>query len=356
MKNSFLSFFILAFISPLQIIADTIGSDALVQKIDIQQTLNNGDRVACLAALNNGFTINSGSTVTFDSIFPVSGNVELNNETIILTSDLFFGNGATVTSFGNIIGNNHAVELSTSTTLLTCPQESNIILDNVTLFLAADTTLEKCNVTISGETTIHGRGNTLILEPSATIIADSDATLLLKNITIKGINGKRIYGTDATSTISLENATWILDNDFTFATGTLSVLGAFTIAGTNDFTFSYESAAQSNIYEHGNLIIKDNITFSYAPSIADKTLINMTANTSKLTLKRATLHTTPIGMILTRGILLVTNNTTIINEGSNNTEAVIFGDGITQDNNLDVQIMPSANLNVGQGFLVYKNI
>ncbi len=93
----------------------TIGSDTSVQRFNTQQTLVNGDRVAGFAALAGGFQLLGMSTsAIFDCFFGVSGQVALNAGTLILNRDLIMQNAASITSFGNITGNNHIWSLSSS--------------------------------------------------------------------------------------------------------------------------------------------------------------------------------------------------------------------------------------------------
>lgn len=93
----------------------TIGSDTSPSRINTQQLLQNGDRVAGFVALAGGFNLLGMSTsATFDCFFGVSGRVALNAGTLILNRDLIIQNVATLESFGNITGNNHIWNLSSS--------------------------------------------------------------------------------------------------------------------------------------------------------------------------------------------------------------------------------------------------
>jgi hypothetical protein len=65
----------------------------------------------------NGFGLEDGSTsCTFDSVFPVSGDVYLNDGTLSLSADLLFRNITTWYTSGEILGNNYLVDLSSSIT------------------------------------------------------------------------------------------------------------------------------------------------------------------------------------------------------------------------------------------------
>ena len=119
MRMHFLQYFIvflfLHAICRLQCI--DIGSDTAVARFNTQQTLNNGDTIAYFAALEKGFKINSlNGSITFDSIFPISGgDLRLNTAKIILNRDLVLRNTAKIASLGDIVGSSHTLNLSPNT-------------------------------------------------------------------------------------------------------------------------------------------------------------------------------------------------------------------------------------------------
>jgi hypothetical protein len=98
--------------STLPMVAANIGSDTNVNAYTTQQKVYANDRIASFAALIGGFKIfDLGSTTTFDSFFPVSGDIDLQAGTLVLNKDLttqdtvFF-------SPGNIIGNKHSLDFA----------------------------------------------------------------------------------------------------------------------------------------------------------------------------------------------------------------------------------------------------
>ena len=67
----------------------------------------------------NGFTLeDSSTTCTFDSVYPVSGNVNLNGGDLYLSRGLIFQNVTDLQSLGNIFANDYCVELCYSITEL----------------------------------------------------------------------------------------------------------------------------------------------------------------------------------------------------------------------------------------------
>jgi len=112
-KKIIIIFFIISLFFTKNIKTATIGSDTSVNKFSTQQILNDSDRVACFAALNSGFKINSAdATAEFDSIFPVSGNIEIGLGTLTLSQDLILFGDAKIKSIGTVYGNSHTLELS----------------------------------------------------------------------------------------------------------------------------------------------------------------------------------------------------------------------------------------------------
>ena len=61
-------------------------------------------------------------------------------------------------------------------------------------------------------------------------------------------------------------------------------------------------------------------------------------------LRGGTLHATKVGMQLKKGVLKIDRRSTLSSEGSVIAEAISLGDGLDVANNIDVQILPSAQL------------
>ena len=230
--------------------------------------------------------------------------------------------------------------------------ETSFTFDDINIVLNTDTTIQNYEITLSGVSSIDGQGHTLHLDPTCQLIVDSNTNLLLKDITISGIKTNIFDTTDNSSTVTLQNCTWILDDNFILDYGALHIKNNFEMFGQGN-TFSYESIEQSTIYPNSNLILHDDTTLYYNPIDEAKDLIHLSANTSQITLKGATLHTTR-GINLTKGILLIENNSTLLNDSVLTGEEIVFGDGISIENNLDIQITPGASVNFAGGKIIHK--
>jgi len=98
-------------------LAVDIGSDTAVSRFSVQQVLNDGDRVAGFASLEAGFKLaGSGVSATFDSFFPVTGDIELSHGILTLGRDLIFRDISTIKELGDIVGDQHTLEFSVSMT------------------------------------------------------------------------------------------------------------------------------------------------------------------------------------------------------------------------------------------------
>ncbi len=99
--------------------AVNIGSDTAVARFNTQQILDDGDRIAGFAAIEEGFAL-KGSFVsgTFDCLFPVTGRIDLNGGTLILDKKIYLDHISDLAVLGNITGKDRLLELSSSVTAI----------------------------------------------------------------------------------------------------------------------------------------------------------------------------------------------------------------------------------------------
>ena len=231
----------------------------------------------------------------------------------------------------------------------------NVIFSDVQMFLNANLTLRDTAITFSGQSFINGRGNTLTLSPTFSLLVNEGGSLLLQDITIKGVNDSKIRGLDERSTFSLLDTTFVLDGDYTFTEGKLDILGDFTISGTHIFNYTAEqqSTIRGGVFGSdgcaptycGSLIIDNRATFSYAPANNSDSLLNLESEISKIVLQSGNFHAS--SLVLTNGTFEAHGRSTI------NAASLTFGDG-TQQNNLCVDIK-GAQLEVS-GNLINNNV
>jgi len=254
--------------------------------------------------------------------------------------------------------NNNYIAVGTNTNELyiydACCPEIPAIFTNLNLVINGNTQVKAYTIIFNGNCSIKGNGNTLQLSPSCTLIVDSNATLLLKDIIINDVYENHIKCVDNTSTIQLENCTWQLSDNYTFTTGKLNITEDFFVTGENK-EFSYQSSAQSTIQKNGKLILGNNLTFDYNPPVSNNQLISLTNPTSKIILNGANLHAS-YGLQLTKGILELSRNARLSSDGTLENISIIFGDGTNSANNLNIKLRPGATINVTGGNVINKNI
>ena len=332
--------------------AANIGSDTMVTLFNTQQTVNDGDRIASFAALKDGFILaNSAVTGTFDSFFQVSGTIDLTGGTLVLDKDLVLSNTSQLNTMGAIVGNNHVLSLAKNISLLPQIGSSQCFeWGNIKVCLNSNVTFQDCCITFTGNSTLDGRGNCLTIKPTCTIRIAPNASLLMKNIIVQGVQTGRIVPLDSTSTLSLKSVEWVLDQNYSFTQGHFDVLKQFKISGRNR-VFSYESDQVSTIGKNATLQLDAAVTFSYQPQ-AGQDLIQLLDATSTIFLKGATLHASNVGLQLEKGILQVDRESFLSSDGNTFITGIKLGDGTSAANNISLDILPAAQLKIAQGFVV----
>ncbi|MCX5921742.1 MAG: hypothetical protein NTX86_00195 [Candidatus Dependentiae bacterium] len=337
--------------------ADVVGSDSVVSVLPhyaFSASPAVANRIASFGWAQNGFSLeNSTTSVLFDSIYPVSGTITLNNGTLNLNRDLIFNNPTTFTNFGTIVGNNHILSLSQS--IVSIPanaptfQDTKIVLHN--------------DVKLTGKTyfngtcSIEGNGYTLTLGNAASIILNGQ--LLMHNVMLDGVAGNNVKCKNDSSLFIFDDVTWIQTDDFSMVVGAFQCRNCVTFKGPH--LFAYQTLKTSLIKANATLLLDHGFTFSYDPvRLASKTLLAFADSTASLVLNSATLCATTTGLNLTKGSLFVagdsslcsdviTNGTTIIDNG------ITFGDG-QEANDFSCTVATGARLSVTDGSVNYKNV
>lgn len=290
-----------------------IGSDFNVEVFNTQQTITNNCRIKSFAALNVGFSLlDNLVTGTFDSFFPVAGTIDLTGGTLVLEKDLILTNTSQLNTMGTIIGDGHVLSLAKNISLL--PQTSSnqcFEWGNLTVCLNSNITLQDCCITFTGNSIISGQGNCLTLQPTCTIQIDANASLLLKNIIVQGLETGRIIPLDSTSSLTLKSTKLFLDSNYTFSQGTLDIKNKVSISG-DGLTFTFGTDQLSTINQNSTLKLNNGLIFDYAPSNNEQDLLELVDKTATLFLNGATLKITGTDLLLTKGILLVDRNAQVI--------------------------------------------
>lgn len=343
------------FLYVVPVIADLVGSDAAVSEQNSytfpQNPLIVANRIASFAWMQAGFVLqNSSTSCTFDSVFPVSGTVQLNGGTLTLNRDLIFNNLATLQGLGVIVGGDHTFQLCSGISSL--PSNTSKFQDT-TLIMNGPLTLNSA-ITFQGDCQIVGNGSILNLGNSGSIIVGNNASLTLKNLIIQNIAGTNIQCTDDTGDIFLDTVIWDQSASSTFALGSLQFDNNVTFVGTN--TFYYTSSQTSTIASASTWQIAQNLTLSIgAKSSNGIQPLSFTDQTSLLKFDQSYWLVTALGMQVTKGTLTFANQVGLDILGTSTTRGLIIGDGITADDAL-LNLNSSAALRFGSGYFTYNNV
>jgi hypothetical protein len=251
--------------------------------------------------------------------------------------------------------NNYILGIDNSVYILTERFANGLTLtfDNLTMQLSNDLTW-RAPIGIKGRCAIIGNNHTIDFDLTGTMIVLPQASLYLKDITLRNFGGTQLRCLDNTATISLDNVRFIFNSPYFFDAGTLNITNNFEISGTNPFI--YRSTASSIIYARSSWNFDVLSTLSYAPRSNNRQGIQLFDQSSTLAFNNATLYMTTTGLILTKGQLLLDGEVTISSDAISTAQGFMWGDGISSQNDLSVRMMPHARIDLKSGFIVNRNI
>lgn len=316
---------------------------------------DNDNTILGFTFMTDGFTLqDQTTTLTYNAVLPVVGEVVLNGGLLYLNQDVVLSNITTFTSLGNVSGQSHRLSLASAQSVFGASNEGLFDFDDLELVLNGNL-LFNANVEFNGNSTIDGQNYLLDLGSTSSIIVGSNSTLVLKNVTIQGAQNTNISCVDNTGVIILDNVNFIQSDNFVFPFGALQFNDQVNMQG-NGFVFVYESVQTSSIQPDARLTLDSDITFSYAPAVADNSLLQLTESTSELRLNGSTLFATTAGLQLTQGKLTIDGKSFLSNDAVIDAQAIQFGDGVSPVNNLTVKLLPAATLELIKGRVVYNNV
>jgi hypothetical protein len=186
-----------------------------------------------------GFTLQDATTsCTFDSIFPVSGIINMHGGKLFLLKDLVFTEPLSLEGLGTIIGNNHIVKFCESVTSL--PSNFSLMKD-VNLIFTHDVEINS-NVRIQGNCNIQCAGTTITFNNNARFVIGHNATLEIHDATLENVGDSTskttISCTDNTGLLRLDNTTVVLADDWTFANGCIHFKNSSAIVGPHNLNYT----------------------------------------------------------------------------------------------------------------------
>ncbi|MCX5921740.1 MAG: hypothetical protein NTX86_00185 [Candidatus Dependentiae bacterium] len=306
MKHRLFLIFLCIFLSSANTMRGvTTGSNTVLSVQTLITYTGTGNIILGGALMNAGFTMSSGVTLSWGSYFPVLGPVTMGTGTMTLARDFLMGG-----SWFN----------------------SPVTLD--------------ATLNIKGTTILDGGGNVITFGPSGIIAVAAGATVIIKNTTLKGLMTGDITMGSTASNLTLQDVTLIQSGPLTLSTGNLNIVNDVLMTGSNIFTYS--SANALSINSLSMLEFDLGMTFSYAS--ATNSLLTFSSSSSELFLNGASLFVGSAGLNLTTGTLVVANTSYLSTSSS-----ISFGNSVSA-NDLQVNILPSAQLQVSNGILNYNNI
>lgn len=301
----------------------------------------------------NGFSLeNSATSCIFNSIYPVSGNINMNGGTITLMQDMIFKDTIFVGSFGTFIGNNNNIDLTQA--FLTGLTPPTATFQDVTLYTGGGFFVANA-FTFEGTCLVDG-GNDHItfLGPLAEVIIQPNATLTLANMSLQNISDTKIRCVDDTGVLILNNVSIELEDDFSFSLGSIEFLNYVDFQGSH--TFIYDSTQSSTIATRTILKIFAD-AYLQTGRINDQTTVEpliFTDQTSFLNLDTGNLVINSHGARFLKGTLQITNNVIVDALGSNTATGLEFGDG-TLANDFNFQF-DSGSLYAPNGFQIFNDL
>lgn len=238
---------------------------------------------------------------------------------------------------------------------LSLGHDATLIFGNKTVVTLARNEVLNYPWIFQGDTMLRGGGQILELGPQgAIVLRGNDSKLLLDGITIKGVSGRKIRCTHQSGKIIFKDVKLYQDDDFTYATGGIELLGDLRMPGP--FTFNYLSPRPFVIGSDAMLEMTRYKVFHYEPISGARDLLRMTDESSSIRLEDVTLEAPAPGLVLTRGWLILGNRNYVSNiGGSSQANGVVVGG--TDDDYVFIQRPGEASIELlpGQGFYTEVN-
>lgn len=312
--------------------------DALVGIEHDQMQITVDTTVDNIRFIKNGFMINDGTTLTLNTPLRVSGALQFgdhNGGALNLNGDLQLATDAYFSNGGTIRGNGHTINLNGD-------QEIPGILH------------------FTSDTIVEGNGNTITFDGGSLMVEDA-VSVTLRNMIIKLPSSDELACASALSSLSLDNVTLCLEDQYTFDAGRLfidnTVVMRKAVATRNgypgDFVHSSDSAI--TILPNSCWFFETGCNFCYNPPVANRDLLRFADVSSQLFLNGCSLYSTPTGMRLSKGSVVVDGKNYIYAEGESLSEAVAFGNNESGEE-LAIHILPGASIAVESGCLDYSNL
>lgn len=335
-----------------------IGSDLLVSRQGFTTLTDAENEIRGFVYMDGGFALASSSvSCTFNALFPVRGEIRLNGGDLLLLTDLICEDTFTFTSLGNIASSSaeQTYNMHFPRTLLELGSsgESPWALENVGLFLTSDLIL-KAPLCFKGKCIIDGNNSVLELASTASILVDSDSTLLLKNISVTGLKDTNVRAVSDTSHFILQNTDLVVDGLFSFSLGSIECRDVTHVLGTG--TFEYTSEQTTTINKNALLLFGNGLHVMLGKGTSGSNPLAFEDKTSVLVLDGAALHLTGSGLQLTKGMIKIKNDVHLDMQSTSTLNGLILGGTDDEVDDATIFIEPGSVLRFMSGHFSYENV
>jgi len=309
------------------------------------------NKISSFGWFKNGFSLEDATTTcTFDSVYPVSGNIDLNGGTLYLSQDLIFKNRTTFLGAGVVIGNNHVVNFCSSINEL--PDQYQEFKD-AEILLNFDLVVTG-TLAFKGNCKLVGHGFDLDLSDNGYIVVGSNSTVRFSDISLEGVTSKNFILTDDTSGIILENLEWKQSGDYLFEKGSITFLNDVDFMGS--YSFIYDSKKTSTIFDYSTWTITQNMCLRVGrkDSCSDIEPLFFQDKTSVLSLNSCEFLVTSSGMNLTRGKIEIDKDVFFEIVGTTTSTGLVLGKK-QEGCDFSIDLSSGAALHFKSGQLMYNN-
>lgn len=310
-----------------------------------------------LVLMNDIVLEDSNASLTCAIVRSLSQDIQLNGGTLFLEENLRFVDGKKIIGNGLMLCNKRKLILGAEE----MTWNGSIYFDNGNdINLNAPLHLSQ-TWTFSGATnSLIGNGNILYLENHGKLVIERGASLILKNIIIKNLSADKIKCLDDSANIIFQDVTLVQNDLFSFNKGSFDVFGYLDLTGSQ--TFVLQPTNECTIKSASILAVEPHMTLSVDFVTTRTDMLVFENDTSILSLRNSTLHVTTTGLLLKGGSVNIEGSASVYSELkldelmiSSLPIGIQIGD-LSASKDCVIEIQSSAQLNIDNGWLIYKNV
>ena len=305
----------------------TIGSNGAVSRQASVVFPTGSNTILGFTWMTSGFTLtDAATTVSWDAIFPISGDISLNGGTLNLATNIELASDARILGSGTIG------------------------LGGKTMLLGGDWSVNGAIAFSGGSGVIDGCGHAVTLSDTGTLTVGPNQSVRLRNMSIRGLAAGRVALADNTCSLILENVELNLDSSYSLTLGTLSTAGSVVIRGAAGAAFNI-AGGTFRIQSHAICRVDLETALSYASTSYNKLQLVFEDATARLVIDGGKLLVIT-NLQLLKGQLVFQKKAAIqISTG----QSLEIGDNVVVSSNLDLIIAPDAEV-TSNGIITNRNI